>query len=315
MAPFSSNSTLHVKDFLLPLSKAASCKSYIETFSDKADSLHRLVEKQYEESFTDAFFTIMKPFLKQYKHVPVTLAFDITDEPFYGKTRNMWIHNYTGKDGIVGKLKYLTLSLVGKEKLPVLALPFHVGQDMTDAIRFLFEKARSVCKHIRLVLFDRGFYSGSLLAYLQEQNITFLMFVPKNKRMQRYWQEQQDTMLHTITYRDGNTRKHVCVKHVFVTYDKLQRTFATNLCLRKSVNYIFAYKQRWQIETNFRVQDEAKIKSKSCHYLTRYFYFLMSLLLQCLWRIFSTKPFMRFVSELSDYFFLQSLGISYAPSA
>ncbi|MFW6013855.1 MAG: hypothetical protein ACOCQG_01660 [Candidatus Nanoarchaeia archaeon] len=42
----------------------------------------------------------------------------------------------------------------------------------------------------------------------------------------------------------------------------------------KPENYVLTYKRRWRIETNYGVEDEAKIKSKSINYLIRYFYFL-----------------------------------------
>lgn len=65
--------------------------------------------------------------------------------------------------------------------------------------------------------------------------------------------------------------------------DEFPWIFATNIHFQTRVEYILHYKRRWQIETNYRVEDEAKIKSKSCHYLIRYFYFLISLLLHLLW--------------------------------
>jgi len=57
--------------------------------------------------------------------------------------------------------------------------------------------------------------------------------------------------------------------------------FATNL--RQSLYLISKYKQRWQIETDFRVHDEARIKSKSNGPIIRYFYFLTSLVLVANW--------------------------------
>ena len=59
--------------------------------------------------------------------------------------------------------------------------------------------------------------------------------------------------------------------------------FATNIHFRTRVEYIWYYKRRWQIETNYRVEDEARIKSKSTNYLIRYFYFLVGLLLHLFW--------------------------------
>jgi hypothetical protein len=311
LVPFFRNSTLTADDFLYPLCKSAATKSYVESCGDKADSLHRRIEQCYEESFLHAFTACILPFLKRYRYHPVTLAFDITDEPFYGKTSNMWIHGWTGEKGIKGKFKYLVVSMVGEEKHPLLALPFHCGQNMTHAVEVLMNILTQHLPYIQLVLFDRGFYAGELLSYLQEKKITYLLFVPKNKKMKEYWEDDPDAVHHVIRYAIGNTKQAVTVRHCFMNYDKKQWTFATNMKVRKAEHLIRAYKQRWQIETNFRVQDEARIKSKSCHYLTRYFYFLISLFLQFLWKIFGTKQFIAFVTGLYEYFFLKSLGIVY----
>ncbi len=67
--------------------------------------------------------------------------------------------------------------------------------------------------------------------------------------------------------------------------DKFAWIFATNIHFKTRVEYIWYYKRRWQIETNYRVEDESRIKSKSTNYLIRYFYFLISLLLHMLWII------------------------------
>ena len=51
------------------------------------------------------------------------------------------------------------------------------------------------------------------------------------------------------------------------------------------MDLIKKYKKRWQIETDFRVHDEARIKSKSNELIVRYFYFLVSLALMANWQV------------------------------
>ena len=66
-------------------------------------------------------------------------------------------------------------------------------------------------------------------------------------------------------------------------------------------NLVVTYKQRWQIETDFRVQDEARIKCKSKEIKIRYFLFLYELMLQAIWACFYKKEasFKEFIIELS----------------
>ena len=59
--------------------------------------------------------------------------------------------------------------------------------------------------------------------------------------------------------------------------------FATNQD-EIDLDYIIpTYKGRWRIETGFRVQDEARIKSKSKEMRIRFFYFVYEQMLQLLW--------------------------------
>uniref|UniRef100_UPI001A930562 hypothetical protein n=1 Tax=Methanolobus psychrotolerans TaxID=1874706 RepID=UPI001A930562 len=48
---------------------------------------------------------------------------------------------------------------------------------------------------------------------------------------------------------------------------------------------IASYKRRWRIETGFRIQDEACIKSKSTDVNIRFFYFAYEQVLQLIWII------------------------------
>ncbi len=78
--------------------------------------------------------------------------------------------------------------------------------------------------------------------------------------------------------------------------------FATNQ--RGSLRLVWIYKKRWNIETGFRVQDEARIKSKSSNHLIRFFYHLVSMLLIIMWRLNNyikgylvIKRFLRFLEH------------------
>jgi len=59
--------------------------------------------------------------------------------------------------------------------------------------------------------------------------------------------------------------------------------FATNQNLDFQILKI--YRKRWNIETGFRIHDEARIKSKSANPLIRLFYHLLGMLFILVWRI------------------------------
>ena len=78
--------------------------------------------------------------------------------------------------------------------------------------------------------------------------------------------------------------------------------FATNLEEILLENLVITYKKRWRIETQFRVQDEAKIKCKSKDMKIRYFLFLFEQMLQTIWICFfkTEGSFKEFIISLSD---------------
>ena len=76
--------------------------------------------------------------------------------------------------------------------------------------------------------------------------------------------------------------------------------FATNIKEIALGKIIKEYKRRWRIETGFRVQDEAKIRSKTKEMKTRYFYFMFQQVLQTQWVCFYKKEvnFKQFIIEM-----------------
>ena len=66
-------------------------------------------------------------------------------------------------------------------------------------------------------------------------------------------------------------------------------------------NLVITYKKRWRIETQFRVQDEARIRCKSKDMKIRYFLFLFEQMLQTIWICFykNEASFKEFLIEIN----------------
>src|SRR3989344_2287042 len=78
--------------------------------------------------------------------------------------------------------------------------------------------------------------------------------------------------------------------------------FATNIEEILLENIISTYKKRWRIETQFRVQDEARIRCKSTDMYIRCFLFLFEQLLQTIWICFYKDEisFKAFILSMED---------------
>ena len=78
--------------------------------------------------------------------------------------------------------------------------------------------------------------------------------------------------------------------------------FATNQSTIDLDYIIPTYKKRWRIETGFRVQDEARISSKSIDPRIRFFFFAYGQILQLLWVVLYKEDvsFKQFLIEMYE---------------
>jgi hypothetical protein len=112
----------------------------------------------------------------------VVLAFDYTDEYFYGDPQGFWIHGWTGEHGVTGKFKFLTCSIVSSDiphKIPHISIPVRMGYNMAHAVTWCLTVIEPMIKTISQILFDRGFYSKELMLTLTNSKYPYLIFITK----------------------------------------------------------------------------------------------------------------------------------------
>ncbi|GCC11375.1 hypothetical protein IPdc08_01429 [archaeon] len=90
--------------YICDLLRAASANTYLETVGKRADSIHMAIKQvptadvywEYRKTveILGGRFTLNEQ--------DVILAFDYTDEDFYGDVQGFWIHGWTGKHAVTG---------------------------------------------------------------------------------------------------------------------------------------------------------------------------------------------------------------------
>lgn len=285
--PFSSSIILPLGMIAYELVKCAKAHSYIETLGSHADTAHLWIKKGYEEDYKRAFERVVRKTIKQLGVSIGRIAIDITPEPFYGGTSGLYLFNVSGEKWNA-EFHFIVVSLITRNKqIPVMALPVKVGEGVARPTIELLEYCQMLFRSIRFAVFDRGFYSAELIDYLEAKRVHYIMLVPEKKGRIEGYVELTQTLgrfSHQMEYaKEKSTWKPRTTIVVCKGIDDYAWIFATNIHFKTRVEYIWWYKRRWQIETNFRVEDEGRIKSKSRSYLIRYFYFLISLLLHLLW--------------------------------
>lgn len=279
-----------IDEIIQDLIEAGRTDSYAETVGNKADTIHRRLKEISENDLKKAFEFNTRKAIKRMGLRRVVLGMDTTKELYFGKNGKLNVRQVKNEKGTTEAFTYLVLSIVEPKPLPLMAIPYRQGDDLTTLARELLNYAQSLGLEIDLILFDRGFYIWDLISYLSLEKLNYLIFVPQNSAIKKYI--SQTTLIGSYehirkynkhkSYFTGKT-KIVVIKDLIKNKDNYYWCFATNL--KQSIALIRKYKQRWQIETDFRVQDEARIKTKSNIALIRYFYFLTSLILLANWEV------------------------------
>lgn len=302
----------------LPVLEAASKQGYVETFSNKADGLHFNVLKLYPEEVTEVFFRDAVQKIKSLHLGLVEVIADITEEDYYGKSSGWYIHSWTGEAGVVGKFRFFVAGIKFRNKF----LPFYIAilpvgsfkaEYLGEAVKLLNKASIKISR----ITLDRGFYSGDIIDTITLEDVNYLIFAPK-KKLYKYMLESildEGTVIqYEIKYSKNKTGYHAKTNLALVKNVKgYDWVFATNIILEDVAKYVGIYKPRWNIETMFRVHDEARIKSKSTKAVTRLFYFTISMLLLLVWNLHAkTKTtFKLFTTILYEQKLFQTLKIPY----
>ena len=303
----------------LDLLHAAVANTYVETVGSRADSIHLDIKRNSASNIYWEYLKTVEILGTRFnlKEQDVVLAFDYTDEDFYGDVQGMWIYGWTGKNAVTGKFKFLTCSIVSSDvpqKIPLISIPVHVGHNMAKEVCWCLSLVKPLVKSIQLTLFDRGFYSKELMLTLTKSVYPYLIFVPKNSQVKKELAEMAVEEKKTIHYQ-FELNKDKMVIHGETTLAFLKRIFdkraekrfdwcfATNRSPIDLDHIIATYKGRWRIETGFRVQDEAHISSKSKDARIRFFYFVYEQVLQTLWIVLYKEEvsFKEFLLEIYEF--------------
>ena len=219
---------------------------------------------------------------------------DETHEPFYGNINNnpLWVHEYRPEKGCTGSFKFLCASIIFNSKRYFLdSIPLNIFYDMRKEVGRVLENIESYGMKIEVALLDRGFSKSSeVIDLLNKRKLRYLMLYPEYRNVGKIVKEVE------LYKRMPFEVKGVKTTLVIIRDEKCDWKFVTNLRFVDFVKYVKVYKMRWNIETGFRVADEARIKTKSLDIRVRYFLFLIALIMYNLW-YFLDKPvsFKRFV--------------------
>lgn len=269
------------------LFNAAESNDYLENVTSHADAIHwHLNNIEFDDfiSSLNIFFIALLKILRKQNLGNLTIAFDETFIPFYGRQKDFWVHGYTNNvKGARGSYKIMSCSIVLHEKRFVLySVPMHIGQDTANLVEEILTLVKKYLR-VNMVLLDRGFFNKRLVHKLEAFDSEYIMLIPKAANIKKYLKNHELEVVEYNKYNENKTNYPVEIRYLFAyNFEDKNWVFVSNSRMN-ILAMLLTYKGRWGIETSFRVMDLSDIKSKSTNIIIRSFFFLVSVLLYNSW--------------------------------
>lgn len=287
--------------------------SYVETYGNKADTLHLEIKQCDRKKFMHEFEEVVRFALAKLGLKKVMVAFDTTEDLTWMKD------DYNLRPSAYDKhqpaWKFLNASIVEPCFIPLMSIPYSQLDDLDTIVIDLLNYIQTLPISVELFLFDRGFYHAHLIDYLngihRGSPFPYLILVPENKKVKEYIEQTNSFNFfhHEFKYSKDkscwNPSTTIIVRRI---NEQTCWCYATNQ--KPSLSLVREYSKRWNIETGFRIHDEARIKSKSKYSIIRFFYHLIGMLLIILWRLQNKVKyyvFKLFLKELEYQFHVKEL--------
>jgi len=221
---------------------------------------------------------------------PLTIAVDWHDEMYYGDPQSEGVIGTQPKKGSHYAYRFATASvLLDGERLTLAAIPL-AGMSLQEQVKQLLSQIFSLGVKIKLLLFDRGYFSSALINYLNWTSVNYVIQLPAVIRGLRGGEDfTYTTCGHRRKKSEQATFRLVTVKRARYSGGNLKLfIFGTNTNLkpRKMRNL---FRKRWGIETSYRMIGKFHAKTTSKLYRIRKLYFYLAVVLYNLWIVLNYK--------------------------
>ncbi len=209
---------------------------------------------------------------------PVPIAFDWHDQMFYGEKGTDMVNGTRPKAGSTYAYQYLTASiLVDGRRLTIILTPIKSTSHLLDYVKDALNRIRNMGVGVRYLIFDGGFSSLELPAYLDENGYKYVIHFTTNAVTKK------------MDLRDGQSAQYPSDRPFrLVRVDdeetKIRYLFATNMTCRPK-RLLKRYKTRWGVETAYREHNSFLPKTKSKDYTVRLLYYAVAVCIYNSWCI------------------------------
>lgn len=244
------------------------------------------------------FNRIMKRLLARAKavgsfDVPVDVALDYHDIPYYGKERSEWVIRRRARKGTRWFYRWATVSVIVAGRRFILAcMPVKNSFTHKHVIRCLIHEVRKHVRCIRYVTLDREFHSIECLRCLDGLNLKYAMPAKERRKLLAEMNKHLRKDVYEFEYTLTNPYDSIQVM-VKVAWSKSREKhipYITNLLLTPD-EVQEVYRHRWGIETGYRVlEQEFRPKTTSNKFVVRLTYMWLAIFLLNLWTLTNHQP-------------------------
>src|SRR3989338_587165 len=115
--------------------RASAPDTYVGTLSNAADTLHLGLDGWTPQAIEAEYARKTEKSIRKLHLGARDAIVDITEEDFYGKVRGLWLHPWTGKDGVTAHFKFLVCSIKYRNrKYPIAVRMIRVGAFIAEEI-------------------------------------------------------------------------------------------------------------------------------------------------------------------------------------
>lgn len=217
---------------------------------------------------------------------PVEIAIDFNEIEWYGEELHFIVHGQA-KNGTRKFIRFACLSVLKPgRKFIVATVPVFSDTRKEDVIGLLLPEAEKWMK-MRRIFIDRGFYGAKIPKMLDEKGLQYIMLARETKGIKKAMKSLLHKGKHikpyTIRNRYGETK---CT--LFLCWDRKRRKwspFITNIPVNERTRTALGkeYRQRWNIETSFRVKNGFLAKTSSMNYSVRYVIYMFAIVMYNFW--------------------------------
>jgi len=213
---------------------------------------------------------------------PVDIAIDWHDDMYYGDAADM-VNGTKPKDGTSYAYQYMTASiLMDGVRFVVYTIPIKsrsiLAEYVRNAVTFITNRLQLQLGSIAL---DAGFFSEDMASFLQ-QSFSYIMRMPANEKIRKMNLKHGDRIRYK--FNDGKETDVVCCaddNNKNITY-----YLVTNIGCDAD-KLLDMFRNRWGIETSYRIIEQFMPKTTSKKYEVRLFYFLFAVWMYNLWVLFN----------------------------